>query len=73
MHAREDQKIDLETKFHESRSSNGWEPGAKLKRGLFLTLDHMGTPLENQNVENRVFFILEKQKIGLGFHEPKGA
>ena len=53
VHAREDQKIDTEPKFHVPRSSNGKDYGGQPKRGQFLTLDHMGTPLKNQNFENR--------------------
>ena len=42
LHAREDQKIDPEPKFHVPRSSNGKDYGGQPKRGQFLTLDHMG-------------------------------
>ena len=53
LHAREDQKIGPEPKFHVPRSSNGKDYGGQPKRSQFLTLDHMGTPLKNQNFEKR--------------------
>ena len=48
VHAREDQKIDPEPKFHVRRSSNGKDYGGQPKRGQFLTLAHMGTPLKSK-------------------------
>ena len=54
LHAREDHKIGPEPKFHVHRSSNGKDYGGKPKRGQFLTLDHMGTSLKNQNLENHI-------------------
>merc|ERR1712154_733933 len=64
LNAREDQTIDQEPKFHVPRSSNGKDYCGKPKRGQFLTLDHMGTPLKNQNFENRASscFKLAKNK-----------
>merc|ERR1712078_819347 len=44
LHAREDQKIGPEPKFHVPRYSNGKDSDGKPKRGQFLTLDHMGNP-----------------------------
>merc|ERR1711923_646621 len=63
LHAREDQKIGPEPKFHVPRSSNGKDEGGKPKRGHFLTLDHMGTPLKNQNFENRDSLCFKLAKI----------
>ena len=48
LHAREDQAIDPEPKFHVPRSSNGKYYGGQPKRGNYFTLDHMGTHLKNQ-------------------------
>merc|ERR1712213_152855 len=63
LHAREDQKIGPEPTFHVPRSSNGEDYGGKPKRGQFLTLDHMGTPLKNQNFENRSSSCVKLAKI----------
>ena len=63
LHAREDQKIGPEPKCHVPRSSNGKDQGEKTKRGQFLTLDHMGTPLKNQNFENRASSCVKLAKI----------
>ena len=64
LHAREDQKIGPEPKFHAPRPSNGKDYSGQPKRGQFLSLDHMGTPLKNQNFENRASscFKLAKNK-----------
>merc|ERR1711963_1372135 len=40
----------------------------KREKHIFLTLDHMGTPLKNQNFENRLRHVLSWPKLGL---EPK--
>ena len=45
LHAREDQKIVIEPKFHAPRLSNGKYYGEQPKRGQFFTLGHMGSPI----------------------------
>ena len=67
LHARRDQKIDQEPNFHEPRSSNGGYYREQPK-WLILTLDHMGTPLKNQNFKNKASSCLSWPKLGL---EPK--
>ena len=39
-----------------------------VENGLFFTMDHMGTPLKNQNFENSFLHAREDLKIGT---EPK--
>ena len=48
-------KLGLEPKCHDPETFGGFGTRTKfypISRG-YLTLDHMGTPLKNQNFENR--------------------
>ena len=64
-------KIDPEPKFHVPRSSNGKDYGGQPKRGQFLTLDHMGTPLKIKISKIGLRHVLSWPKLGLEpkFHE----
>ena len=46
-------KIFTLSKFHSPMCWNGWNFRKNREKPIFLTLDHMGTPLKNQNFENR--------------------
>ena len=43
-------KLDLEPKCHDPETFGGF---GKCEQSFILTLDHMGTPLENQNFEKQ--------------------